>query len=239
MTPLLLGLLLLVPCEHPALAPLADPAHQAGCALLGQPAPVAPELAPLAEIYAQPGFERAAQRNSGALQAWLAQARAWLARLFESTGAERYSSATRVLVLALAIAGALAGLLRVRRRAPRGDATAARAGTTPGPQRARWREQVAEAERVSGEQPREALRLAGLALVGWLEEARLSRPGHVLTNRELVGQLRQRGASPMLSERVEALLTRFDQRFYSLATIDQAEARDFVSALRGLTGAAP
>jgi hypothetical protein len=238
MSALVLALLLTVGCEHPALTPLGDAAHEAGCALLGQPAPVAPELAPLAEVYAQPGFERAAQRNSGALQAWLAQARAWLARLFESTGAERYSSATRVLVLALAVAGALVGLLRVRRRAPRVDATT-RQPAAAGPQPSRWREQVAAAERLSGEQPREALRLAGLALVGWLEEARLSRPGHVLTNRELVGQLRERGASSQLSERVEALLTRFDQRFYSLATIDQAEARDFVSALRAMTGATP
>jgi hypothetical protein len=231
--------LALASCDQRALASLSDPAREAGCALLEQPAPASPELPPLASIYERPGFERARERNSGALQAWLAQARAWLARLFESTGAERYSSATRVLVLALALAFVLgAGLRWRRRREPVGTpvphaSTGAEAGA------ASWRDHLAAAERERERAPREALRLAALALVAWLEASRLARPDRVKTNRELVGELAARGATAELSSRVEALLTRFDERFYSLAPISPNEAQDFVAALRGLTGSSP
>ena len=238
MNALVLTLVLATPCEHPALTPLAEAGREAGCALLSQPPPASLSLPPLAEVYARPGFERAAQRNSGALQAWLAQARAWLARLFESTGAERYSSATRVLVLAAAVAAALVGVLRVRRRVTRTSLGALEAAPQR-PQAPAWREQVALAERLAAERPREAVRLAALALVGWLDEARLIRPGRVQTNREVVGQLTERGASPQVAAKIEALLTRFDRRFYSLAVIDEAEARDFLSALRGVTEPGP
>jgi hypothetical protein len=109
---------LLAGCEAPALDSLPEPQRTSACALLEQPPAPTPSLAPLDEVYTRPGFERARDRDSGALRAWWAWLKAHVLALFESNAAAEYSNITRLVVLAIAMAVALGAALRLSRRRP-------------------------------------------------------------------------------------------------------------------------
>lgn len=238
MAALLLAAALGASCEHPRLATVPLEQRDAACQLLGQapgPETAGATQASLADIFARPGFERARQRSSGALQAFLAQARAWLRSLFESSGAETYSNVTRVAVLAVALAVGLGVVLRLaRRRAPRpapGVAPAARPLVLDAPEAHHER-----ALALLDAAPREALREGLLALLAALERRRLARPERVKTNRELVAELEARGAPAELVAAVRPLVERFDRAWYSLAAVTGDEARRFLAEVKAVTG---
>lgn len=234
MTLVLAALVLAAPCEHPALGTLSPAQQDAACRLLEQPAGAAADRAALEVVYQRAGFEHARQRNGGALQAYLAQLRAWLERLFETSGAETYSNVTRVVVLFLA---ALVGLFAVARFAARRRRRAAVAVANAGPAPLVLDSPAAHLERaraaVAGD-PRLAIREGLLALLSHLERERLARPDRVKTNHELAQELPARGASPALSASVARLLEWYDGAFYSLEPVAPDAARRFVDEVAGL-----
>ncbi len=222
-------------CEHPALASLPEPRRDAACELLSQPAPERVEVSTLPPIYERPGFERARQRNSGALQALMAQLRRWFEKFFESSGAETYSNLTRVLVLVLAlvIGGGVTLRFLFRRRQrliPGAPAPVSNALQLDDPTA-----HLARAEALLGTAPREAIREALLSLLSSLERRRFARPDRVKTNRELTEELPTRGAPAELVQQVTSLFTWFDRAFYSLDTVPTPEARRFLDDVRKLT----
>ncbi|MDP2272099.1 MAG: DUF4129 domain-containing protein [Archangium sp.] len=236
MTWLVVALSLSATCEHPALAMLPEDRQEAACELLAQPAPEKLEHSTLAPIYERPGFERARLRNTGALQALMAQLRNWFESLFESSGAEAYSNVTRVvvLVLALVIGGGVTLRLLNRRRAkvlaPERAGTVAAALVLDDPAT-----HLLRAEALLGSAPREAIREALLSLLSSLERKRFARPDRVKTNRELTEELPTRGAPPELIGRVTPLFAWFDRAFYSLEAVPPADARRFLDDVRALT----
>jgi hypothetical protein len=240
MTPVLVTLLLAAPCEHPALGTLSPRQQEAACRLLMQPSGAVADRAALEAVYRRDGFERARNRTGGALQAYLAQLRAWLERLFETSGAETYSNVTRVVVLFLA---SLAGLYAAARFARR-RRTQRAAAVAEGPAPLTLDVPAVHLERaraaLAGD-PREAIREGLLALLSHLERERLARPDRVKTNRELAQELPARGASPALAETVARLLAWYDGAFYSLEPVAPDAARRFVDEVAGLarTEAAP
>jgi hypothetical protein len=226
-TALLLAALLTATCDAPGVAQLPPEKQAAACALARQRV-VAVQRPDLDELYARPGFERARARDTGALDALLRTLKRKLLALFETSGAQTYSNATRVLVLVLALAFALGVALRLSRRSP-----VARAATNrdpreplqldaPGAHLDRARALVTTA-------PREGLREALLAVLSSLERRRLARPDRVKTNRELVAELPGRGAPPALTAEVGALLADWDAAFYSLAPVTPEAALAFLS----------
>lgn len=230
---LLALLLATAPCDHPGARAL-EPAQrrEAACALLaGAEGP--PLARPALEaIYARPGFERARQRDSGALQALLARLQQRLLALFETSGAQAYSNTTRVLVLATALAVGLGlALRRVGRRRQAGPAQGPAPEPTrldpPGLHLARGQAALATA-------PREALREGLLALLAGLERQGLARPDRARTNRELVNELPGRGAPAALAERVRQLVEAWDAAFYSLRPVSEAEAAAFLARVTPL-----
>jgi hypothetical protein len=226
-------LLVVVPCQ--TAEPGGSPeAAAAGRALLEQPSGPAPDRAALEAVFRRPGFERARDRSRGALGAFLSQLRAWLERLFETSGAEAYSNVTRVLVL---FAGALVGLFAAlrfaaRRRAPPTKPHAAEVGTlpleSPAAHLARARASLANA-------PRAAIREGLFALLSHLERERWARPDRVKTNRELARELPARGAPAELTAIVERLLEWYDRAFYSLEPVPGDAAEDFVAQVAELS----
>lgn len=236
MTTFLLALMLTAaPCEHPALAMLPEPRQGAACELLAQPAPPTLERSALLPIYERPGFERARQRNTGAMQALMAQLKHWFEKLFESSGAEQYSNVTRVLVLiaALAIGGGV--MLRfMRRRAAKTEVKQEQTSAAPleldDPAA-----HLQRAEAMLANQPREAIREALFSLLSSLERRRFARPDRVKTNRELSLELPARGAPPELVSAVTPLFSWFDRAFYSLDAVPAADARRFVDDVKKLT----
>ncbi|MEW6433689.1 MAG: DUF4129 domain-containing protein [Myxococcota bacterium] len=235
MTLALAALLLAAPCEHPALGTLSPGRQAAACELLARPAGPTADRAALQAVYQRPGFERARERNSGALQALLAQLEAWLERLFETSGAETYSNVTRVVVLFLA---ALVGLFAALRFASRRRAAAAAAtagASTPAP--LVLDSPAAHLERARAAlaaDPRAAIREGLLALLSHLERERLARPDRVKTNQELARELPGRGASPALAEAVARLVGWYDLAFYSLEPVAEDAARRFIDEVAGL-----
>lgn len=233
MTLALVALLLAAPCEHPALGTLTPERQAAACELLAKPAGPTADRAALEAVYQRPGFERARERNSGALQALLAQLEAWLERLFETSGAETYSNVTRVVVLFLA---ALVGLFAALRFASRRRAAAATAqGAAPAP--LVLDSPAAHLERARAAlaaDPRAAIREGLLALLSHLERERLARPDRVKTNQELARELPGRGASPALAEAVARLVGWYDLAFYSLEPVTPDAAQRFVDEVAGL-----
>ncbi len=222
-------------CEHPGLATLSTSQQGAACELLARPPPERIELTPLSAIYERPGFERARQRNSGALQSLMAQLTRWFEKLFESSGAETYSNITRVLVLilALVIGGGVTLRFLARRR---GQALApVRAPSSIALELDDPTEHLARAEALLGNAPREAIREALLSLLSSLERRRFARPDRVKTNRELTDELPTRGAPPELVQQVAPLFAWFDRAFYSLETVPTPEARRFLDDVRKLT----
>lgn len=222
---LLLALTLASTCEHPPLA----------CELLEQPAPLSLDRSTLGPLFERQGFERARQRNSGALHALQAQLWHWLEALFESSSAQAYSKVTRVLVLALALAVGLGLCLRFlggrRRKAPD---TASPPSPTTSLQLDDPALHLARAESGLSSAPREALREGLLCLLACLERRRLAQPDRVKTNRELAQELSLRGAPPELVAKVGPLLAWFDGAFYSLGAVPHAGARDFIAQVRRL-----
>ncbi len=168
-------------------------------------------------------------RNSEAWQQLLQRLRDWFFGLLETSGVSRFSAVTRVAVLVLGLAAAIAAALRLanalsgrRSRRARGPL-----GSTPEPLKLDDpREHLARAGRLSD--PRERLREALLALLSTLERARLARPDRVKTNRELAAELPTRGAPPELTRQVGGLLDRYDREFYSLRPVPSEEAERFL-----------
>jgi hypothetical protein len=233
---LVLALTLSATCEHPALSMLPEDRQNAACDLLAQPSVPTLERSDLGPVYDRPGFERARQRNTGALQAFMAQLKHWFEGLFESSGAQTYSNITRVLVLmlALAIGGGVTLRLLARRRA--------RVLTVPSPPRSSTALELddpaihlARAEAMFGAAPREAIREALFSLLSSLERRRFARPDRVKTNQELARELPERGAPRGLCETVAPLFAWFDRAFYSLEPVPAADARRFLDEVRKLT----
>lgn len=232
---LVLALTLSAACEHPALSMLPEERQATACELLAQPAPPGVDKSTLPPLFERPGFERARQRNTGALQALMAQLRHWFEGLFASSGAQTYSNVTRVvvLVLALAIGGGVTLRLLSRRRE--------RAVAVRPPPSATALElddpavHLARAEAMLGPAPREAIREALLCLLSSLERRRFARPDRVKTNRELALELPQRGAPAELVGTVTPLFAWFDRAFYSLDAVPAADARRFLDDVRRLT----
>jgi Domain of unknown function (DUF4129) len=233
---MLLALLLAAtPCALPQGSAEAPPRREAACALLARPAPRRVPADPLEAIYLRPGFERARQPEAAPWASWLAQLRARLLALLETRGAERYSSLTRVAVLALALAAAAAAVLRARRaRAPRrpprpgagaaeGEAPAEALGAA-----------LRRARDLAGVEPREAIRAGLVGLLGWLEARRLTPPGRARTNLEVIAELPARGAPAPLAEAVEAAVGWYDAAFYSLQPVTTDEALRFLARLESL-----
>jgi hypothetical protein len=235
----LLLALALAACEHPALSSLGTEEQAAACRLLERSAARAgegPDVAALGAIYAQPGFERARRRDSGALAAWLAQLRSRLLALFETSGAEKYSNVTRVLVLVLALLAVALITLRLggwarRRRQQRPAPAPGLAERLPLDSPALH---LARARALQVEHPREALREGLFALLSWLEQRQLARPDRVKTNRELALELAERGAPAPLVAAVAPLLERYDEAFYSLEPVSQQSAGRFVAEVAPL-----
>ncbi|MGV3623754.1 MAG: DUF4129 domain-containing protein [Archangium sp.] len=234
MTALALALLLAAPCNRPRPPGITDAQQQTACDFATSSPGARNTPANLASIYERDGFERARERNSGALQAWLAQARAWFLALFETRGAETYSNITRIAVLVAAIALTVLVIVRVRRR--RREIAASKTTTVetalelddPAIHRAR-------AEALLAEDPRESMREALLSVLSMLERRRLARPDRTRTNRELSAELPANGAPPELVAQVAPLFTWFDRTFYSLAAVAPDEARRFLDDARVLT----
>lgn len=222
-------------CEHPALGALPEARRDAACELLSQMPPEGLAVATLPPIYDRPGFERARQRNSGALQAFMAQLRRWFEKFFESSGAETYSNITRVLVLivALVIGGGVT-LRFLGRRRQRVMPVALAPGSTA-LQLDDPTAHLARAESLLGTAPREAIREGLLSLMSSLERRRFARPDRVKTNQELTAELPARGAPEALVRQVTPLFAWFDRAFYSLEAVPAPEARRFLDDVRKLT----
>lgn len=230
--------LLLHACPPTAAEDLPPGAREAAAPLLARPtvetAPIDREA--LARIYLEPGLEHARERGGDELSRWLAWLRQKLESLFESSGAETYSVLTRFLVLTGAsLAGVvlLARLLGRRLRKPP-DAPRAAAATAldlaPPPRH------LERARAALAEDPRLAIREGLLAILSHLESTRLARPDRVKTNRELLAELRGRGASDAQVAAVEPLLRWYDDAYYSLAPVPAPDAARFLERAEAFTG---
>jgi hypothetical protein len=235
MTWLVLVVVLAAPCVHPEVEALPPERQDAACAYLAQPSAPGVERGPLAAIYERPGFERARLRNTGAMQALLAQLKHWFEGFAQTSGAQTYSNVTRVVVLALALL--LGGALLLRfftKKAPVVPLEARSFGPAPleldDPAA-----HLARAEGLMANAPREAIREGLLALLSTLERRRFARPDRVKTNRELTEELSTRGAPAALIDQVSPLFGWFDRAFYSLEAVSDSEARRFLSDVKRLT----
>ena len=231
---LVLALTFSATCENPALSMLPEERRGAACELLAQEAPPGLDSTTLGAIFERPGFERARQRNSGALQALMAHLKHWFEGFFESSGAETYSNITRVLVLVLAlvIGGGVTLRFLARRREKTVEAT--RAPPTPALQLDDPSVHLSRADGLLAAAPREAIREALLSLLSSLERGGFAWPDRVKTNRELAGELSARGAPAELVATVTPLFAWFDRAFYSLDAVPSADAKRFVDDVRKL-----
>jgi hypothetical protein len=195
----------------------------------------------LRAILDRPEFTRARNRNSDLLLRLMRELEAWMDRFFESRGAVSFAVATRALILGLALAVVLWGVLRLlssRRQGVRTRARQARAQAEPlkldSP-----REHLQRARGALGSDAREAIREGLLSLLSALEERRLARPDRVKTNRELAAELPGRGAPDALVREVERLVRWYDRAFYSLAPVPSEEAARFVEDVERVQGTLP
>lgn len=197
----------------------------------------APEITrpSLDDIYARPGFERARQRGSGALNAWITQVLQWLKGLFEARGAESFSNLTRVVVLGVALVTALVVAVRVRRRgqaaAQRGRDVDPGAGPLHDPAA-----HLSKARALVDAAPREALREGWLATLASLERERWARPERTRTNREVAQDVVTRGAPAAIAATVTELVERFDLAWYSLAPPEPSAVREFLVLVEQVVG---
>ncbi|AGC45971.1 hypothetical protein MYSTI_04679 [Myxococcus stipitatus DSM 14675] len=189
----------------------------------------------LKEVLDRPEFSKARQRHGDLVKQFLRKLEAWLEGLFESREAQGFAVATRAVMLGLAIALLLWGVLRVRAMRLRRNIarTGAESASAPlvldAPP-----EHLRRARKALADHPREAIREALLSMLSTLEERRLARPDRVKTNRELAAELPTRGAPEAVTREVERLMAWYDQAFYSLAPVPEAEARRFVDAVEHL-----
>ncbi|QSQ15132.1 DUF4129 domain-containing protein [Myxococcus landrumensis] len=185
----------------------------------------------------RPEFAKARQRHGDLVKQFLRKLESWLEGAFESREAQGFAVATRAVMLGLAIALVLWGVLKVR--AMRLRRNVARAGgqsasvplVLDAPP-----EHLKRARKALADHPREAIREALLSMLSTLEERRLARPDRVKTNRELAAELPTRGAPAAVTHEVERLMTWYDQAFYSLAPVPEAEAARFIDAVEHLQG---
>lgn len=215
------------------------------CALQAEAARAPPaEVSPggaerLRAILDRPEFERARQRHGDVVKRLMRELEAWLEGLFQSSEAQGFAVATRALILALALAVVLWGVLRLlaasrARRAPGvsggvADAHAPLVLDSPG-------EHLRRARAALAADSREAIREGLLGLLSTLEQRRLARPDRVRTNRELAAELPSRGAPVPVVREVERLMGWYDQAFYSLAPVRTDEAASFVDSVERLHG---
>jgi uncharacterized protein DUF4129 len=200
-----------------------------------EPVPVStPER--LRAILDRPEFSQARRRNTDLVQRLIRQIDAWLNGFFQSRGAQSFATATRAVMLGLALAVVLWAALRFRRWRHTSStarvehdtgANAPLALDSPGEHLRRARETLAS-------DTREAIRQGLLALLSTLEERQLARPDRVKTNRELAAELPGRGAPPPLAQEVERLVRWYDRTFYSLAPVPPSEAASFVADVERL-----
>lgn len=186
-------------------------------------------------------FSQARRRNTDLVQRLIRQIDAWLSGFFQSRGAQSFATATRAVMLGLALAVVLWAALRFRRWR-RTSATAQAehekgaeaplALDSPGEHLRRARETLAS-------DTREAIRQGLLALLSTLEERQLARPDRVKTNRELAAELPGRGAPPPLVQEVERLVRWYDRTFYSLSPVPPSEAASFVADVERLHAPPP
>ena len=199
-----------------------------------------PEPARLRAILDRPEFSQARKRNTDLLQRLLRKLDTWLSGFFQSRGAQSFAVATRAIMLGIALAVVLFGVLRLRRwrrpaQAPAQagpGAAAALVLDAPGEHLRRARETLAA-------DPREAIRQGLLGLLSTLEERQLARPDRVKTNRELAAELPSRGAPGPLVQEVERLVRWYDRAFYSLSPVPSEEAATFVADVERLNASAP
>ncbi|NBD13562.1 DUF4129 domain-containing protein [Corallococcus silvisoli] len=192
----------------------------------------------LRAILDRPEFARARQRNSDVLTRLMRELGNWLEGLFESKGAQGFAVATRAVMLGVALAVVLFGVLRVRWRRVRKTATSpgveAEAAPlpldTPGEHLSRARTAL------ESQDAREAIREGLLGLLSSLEQRKLARPDRVKTNRELAAELPTRGAPARVTGEVERLVGWYDQAFYSLEPVSRDEAARFVESVEQLHG---
>ena len=200
--------------------------------------PRVPDRARLTAILDRPEFANARQRNTNLLEQWFNRAQAWLLSLLETSQAQSFSEASRLLVLALALAVVLGGGLRLL--ALRGRKGKRGADTFALPSRLELQDPVTHLELANAAlatDAREAIRQGLLCVLSALERRRLARPDRVKTNRELAAELPGRGASAELCREVERLLNWYDGAFYSLEPVAPPEARGFVEDVTRLRAA--
>jgi hypothetical protein len=214
---------------------------KAVCDLEAQ-APQGPEVSSepqrLKDILDRPEFARARQRNSDVVERLLRELVNWLEGLFESRSAQGFAVATRAVMLGVALAVVLFGVLRVRwrrnQKASTPQGTAAEAPPleldTPGEHLGRARTAL------ETEDSREAIREGLLGLLSTLEQRKLARSDRVKTNRELAAELPARGAPVRVSGEVERLVGWYDRAFYSLEPVSREEATRFVESVERLHG---
>lgn len=234
-----LVLALAASCEHPALAELTPERQATACELLAVSGPPQRSVLGLHEVYERAGFEHARERDSSALNAWLLQLRAKLLAFFETSGAEKYSNVTRVVVLVVALLLIALGVARfaAARRRKVSTATKDQRGSEARLVLESAGQHLARAESLIESAPREALRQGLFALLSWLEAQHYARPDRVKTNRELVSELPVRGASAGLVDQVRAMCEFYDSAFYSLEPVSAADARSFVQRVGPLVEA--
>ena len=192
----------------------------------------------LQAILDRPEFARARERHGDALKRLMREVTAWLEGLFESREAQGFAVATRAVMLGLALALLLWGMLKLRARRGKSTPRTATATTSdaeplvldsPG-------EHLRRARAALTTDGREAIREGLLSLLSALEERRLARPDRVRTNRELAAELPGRGAPAPLVREVERLMDWYDRAFYSLAPVASDEAARFVTEVETLNG---
>ncbi|WP_426746089.1 DUF4129 domain-containing protein [Myxococcus faecalis] len=192
----------------------------------------------LKSVLDRPEFARARQRHGDLVKQWLRKLEAWLEGLFESREAQGFAVATRTVMLGLAMALVLWGVLKVR--AMRRGRAPGRAQDGVGPAAPLVLdappEHLRRARTALANDSREAIREALLAMLSALEERRLARPDRVKTNRELASELPSRGAPASLTREVERLVEWYDHAFYSLAPVPVDEATRFLEAVERLLG---
>jgi hypothetical protein len=194
----------------------------------------------LQAILDRPEFAQARRRTSDLLQRLLRELEDWMDGFFQSRGAQSFAVATRAVMLGLALAVLLWGVLRLRRwRRPPVTAPGTAAGGASPLELDSPREHLQRARAALVPDPREAIRQGLLALLSTLEERRLARPDRVKTNRELAAELPTRGAPAALVQEVERLTRWYDQTFYSLAPVPAEEAARFVDDVERLHRSPP
>jgi hypothetical protein len=192
----------------------------------------------LRQIYARVEFAHAKETNGDYLVQLFRRLGDFLSSLGMSQGVQGYASFSRGIVFA--IAAVLAGLgmmrlakLRLRNRAEAG--ASARKVRREGLLKLEPPERhLARARALLSTSPREALRASLLGLLSTLESHEWLGPNRVATNREVISELQERGAPAQIQTALTPLLRWYDERFYSLGPIPEAQAESFLNEVTKL-----